>query len=101
MVLLDEARRLREAAREVRLGLLGHPARGEAEGQGGGQDGHERGGREDARAERAEGSRHHSTVKSCSATSPGAATRTSRRARTCPSFQTASVYVPGGTPSMR
>ncbi len=87
----DEARRLRERARELRLGLLGHPARGEAEGQGGGQDGHERGGREDARAERAQGSCHHSTVKSCGATSPGAATRTSRRARTWPSFQTASV----------
>ena len=101
VVLLDEARRLTEGARELRLRLLCHPAGGEAEGQGGGQDGHERRGREDARAEGAQGPRHHSTVKSCSDASPGAANRTSRRARTWPSFQTASVYVPGGTPSMR
>jgi len=50
---------------------------------------HEGGGGEDARSQRAEEGRHHSTTKSCSTLS--APTRTSFRSRTSPSFHTARV----------
>jgi hypothetical protein len=91
VVLLDEPSRLGEAPRQLDLRLLRHPPGDEAEGEDGGQHRHRRGGGEDARAEGGEGPRHHSTVKSASTTSPGAPTRTARRDRTCPSFQTARV----------
>ncbi len=91
VVLLDEAGRLGEAPRQLGLRLPRHPPGDEAEGEDGRQHRDRRGGGEDARAEGGEGPRHHSTVKSCSITSTGAITRTSRRDRTCPSFQTARV----------
>ena len=42
-----------------------------------------------------------STTKLCTTSPPASGTLTVRVARTSPSLQTASVYVPGGTPSMR
>jgi hypothetical protein len=90
VLLLDEARRLRDTALQLRLGLLRHAPRDEEERGGHGQ--HRDDGRRDehARAQRGERARHHSTARSCSSSWP-ASTRSSRRLRTLPSFQSASV----------